>query len=736
MTALVKYRSRTFRSHLVQLVLVSLVPAAVFSAAVVFLLWKTQDAARTDSQVRAVRALAQTVDAKLEGAIARAAALSAVPAAGFTLAQLEHLSRLVLDNSPELANVLLVDPDGNQVFNLGARGLPLPRVANRPEYARARAHGEVVVTDVFVGRTRGLPVIDIVVPLKGERYRGYLLLVPLQLSYFDQFVKGTLGGNGGIASLLDRDFKFITRSLAADQKRGMGPGAAFLTAISTRPEGVERFVTAEGLPVYSSWTRTGSGWTVNYGAPAERIESPLRQSMLLLGVSWLLVFVLALALSLRKQHQLTRYLALVADKARNIRNAREMPLPQSHIAELDEALLALRAARETLEEALGRERDARLSAEQASRAKDEFLAMLGHELRNPLAAIANATRILQAPARTAAHEASATAIVARQTEHLTGIVNDLLDVGRALSGKIVLQRGPVDLALLARHVVATLDVAGRLGRHRVTLSADVAWVDGDRTRLEQVLVNLLNNAITYSPPGSPVSVRIDIAGDEAVMRVADEGGGIAAQDLPRVFELFFQSKQAVDRPYGGLGIGLTLVKRLVELHGGRIEAHSAGLGQGATFTVRLPCITAPVAETPAGHEAPGVRRRILLVEDNPDTREALRLALELDGHEVHVVPDAEQGLEVLTRYAPEVALVDVGLPGMDGYAFARAVRERGGPLPYLIALTGYGAEADRQRAVQAGFDTHLTKPADFALLLRLVQSREGSRSAAATRAVR
>lgn len=731
-----KYRSRSLRSHLVQLVLVSLVPAALFSAAVVFLLWKTQDVARIDSQVRAVRALAQTIDAKLDGAIARADALSAIPGPGVSLPHLEHLSRLVLARSPELENVLLIDPEGHQLFNLGARGARLPRVPDRPEHARARALGEVVVTDVFIGRTRGLPVIDLVVPLKDERYRNHLLLVSLQLSYFDQFVKSALGGEGGIASLLDRNFKFIARSLATDEKRGAGPSPSFLAAISAKPEGVERFITTEGMPVHAAWARTRIGWTVNYGAPAERIEAPLRQSMLLLGVSWSFVFLLALALSVRKQQQLTRYLALVADKARNIRMAREMPLPQSQIAELDEALLALRSARAALEEALNRERDARLSAEHASRSKDEFLAMLGHELRNPLAAIANATRILQAPARTAAHEASATAIIARQTEHLTGIVNDLLDVGRALSGKIVLQRVPVDLAMLARHVVATLDVAGRLGRHRVTLSAADAWVDGDRTRLEQILVNLLTNALTYSPPGAAITVRVERVGEDAVMTVADEGHGIAVQDLPRVFELFFQSKQAVDRPYGGLGIGLTLVKRLVELHGGRIEASSAGLGQGAAFTVRLPLVAPPVTEAPTGSKTSGRARRILLVEDNPDTRESLRLALELDGHEVHVVPDAEQGLEVLARYAPDVALVDVGLPGMDGYAFARAVRGRGGSRPFLIALTGYGAESDRQRATAAGFDTHLTKPADFEALLRLVQERPAADAALHAQTVR
>lgn len=729
------YRSRSLRLHLLQLVLVSLIPAVVFSAAVMLLLARAQDAGRSASQVHAVRALAQTIDAKLDAAIARADHLSRIPAAGFSLVELEGISALVLAGSPELSNVLLIDPEGYQTFNVAARGRWLPRVGSRPEQIEARDQQKTVVTDVFVGATRRLPVIDIVTPVKGERFREYLLVVSLDLTYFDQFVKAALGREGGIASLLDRQFRFIARSTATEERRGQAPGAGLLAAISQRPEGVERLTTVEGLPVYSAWTRTRLGWTVNYGAPADAIEAPLRQAMLLLGGSWVFVFLIALGLALHKQRQIGRHLALVADKARNLRTARALPLPQSHITELDDALTALRDAREALEEALRRERETRREAEQVNRAKDEFLAMLGHELRNPLAAITNATRILQSASRTAAHEASATAIVARQTEHLTGIVNDLLDVGRAMTGKIVLQRGPVELATIARHIVATFEVAGRLARHRVGLRADTAWVEGDRTRLEQVLVNLLNNALTYSPPDAAIDVRVACEEDAAVIEVSDEGAGIAPHDLPRVFDLFFQSQQTVDRPQGGLGIGLTLVKRLVELHGGTVTACSRGLGQGARFTVRLPRAAPPPGPAAGEGGGRGAQRHILVVEDNPDTRLALRLALELEGHRVVEAADGGQALAAVASFVPDVALIDIGLPGMDGHALAAALRARGLIATVLVALTGYGAERDRERARAAGFDAHLTKPADFDALLELVAAT-GARGASAPAAQR
>jgi PAS domain S-box-containing protein len=351
-------------------------------------------------------------------------------------------------------------------------------------------------------------------------------------------------------------------------------------------------------------------------------------------------------------------------------------------------------------------------AEQASRAKDEFLAMLGHELRNPLSAITTAASLLDrggalAPSR-------AREIIARQARHLTELVNDLLDVARVTTGKIALVLQPLDLGEAARNTMATLAAAGRTARHAVTVDVAPAWVHADETRIEQVITNLVLNAVKYTPENGRIRVEVRPEGNRARLVVEDSGHGIAEDVLPRIFDLFVQGEQAPDRAQGGLGIGLTLVRRLAELHGGTVHAQSAGPGRGSAFTVRLPRIgpPAPAAAARAAHGGVAARR-VLVVEDNTDGREMLAHALTLAGHEVHVAEDGPTGVAQALRVRPDVALVDLGLPGFDGYEVARRIRDSAtGKSVRLIAVTGYGREADRRRATEAGFDVYLIKPVD------------------------
>jgi signal transduction histidine kinase/CheY-like chemotaxis protein len=357
-------------------------------------------------------------------------------------------------------------------------------------------------------------------------------------------------------------------------------------------------------------------------------------------------------------------------------------------------------------------RSACLQAEAANREKDEFLAMLSHELRNPLQAVRNAASTLRQPRP--AHAADhAVDVIERQTSHLARLVNDLLDATRAVTGKIALMREPVALDEFLRRCVELLRDAGRLGQHTIDVQTEPVRVHADPMRLEQVFVNLLTNALKYTPPDGAIRLTLRRDGDDAVVRVEDNGIGIAADLLPRVFDLFTQGERSLDRGEGGLGIGLTLVQRLVQLHGGKVEAHSDGPGQGSAFMVRLPCgapNAEPVAAAPpqpaalaAGH------RRVLIVEDNADARDSLRMLLEMDGHEVHAAADGETGIAMALRLHPDVVLVDIGLPRVDGYAVARALRDSGAGLR-LVAVTGYGRQEDRQRSVAAGFDVHLVKP--------------------------
>ena len=365
------------------------------------------------------------------------------------------------------------------------------------------------------------------------------------------------------------------------------------------------------------------------------------------------------------------------------------------------------------------------SLRQASRAKDEFLAMLGHELRNPLGTLTNAVAVLDK--MTAGDETMRhlLAIVSRQTGHLARLVDDLLDVGRVTTGKIELHMQPVELRALIERCLDALVQAGRTQRHIIMVNGDALHVEGDVTRLEQIVNNLLDNALKYTPALGSVVVETAVEEGQAVLRVRDTGDGIAAELLNRVFDLFVQESQALDRSRGGLGIGLALVKRLVDLHGGTVSAWSAGPGQGSEFTVRLPVKEQPVGATGAASgaaaPAPPPRRRVLVVEDSADARQSLQMLLELAGHVVETSEDGPSGLAKLDAFRPEVALIDLGLPGFDGYTLARMARDNPETRSIrLVAVTGYGQTEDRQRALAAGFDLHVTKPVDVSMLEELL----------------
>ena len=372
---------------------------------------------------------------------------------------------------------------------------------------------------------------------------------------------------------------------------------------------------------------------------------------------------------------------------------------------------------------LAAEHAARAEAEAASRGKDEMLAMLGHELRNPLAAIAAAAHVLGAAGLTEPAARRAREIIVRQNAHLARLVDDLLDVARVTSGKIILDRRPLELAEAVRRGVATLAASGRTDGHRIGLDLEPVWAHADETRLEQIITNLVGNALRFTPAGGAVDVTLRASDGQAVLQVCDSGVGIAPEMLPRVFDMFVQGPRRPDGGPGGLGLGLTLVRRITELHGGSVEAASDGPGRGSTFTVRLPT-TAPPLALPARPTAPppsAAPRRILVVEDNADAREMLRSALELSGHEVHEAHDGPSGLEATLRLHPDVALIDIGLPEFDGYEIARKVRVAAGATPYLVALTGFGQPDDRRQALEAGFDAHLVKPVDPDALLAVIR---------------
>jgi signal transduction histidine kinase len=387
------------------------------------------------------------------------------------------------------------------------------------------------------------------------------------------------------------------------------------------------------------------------------------------------------------------------------------------------AAIALDNARlyQSLEREIVRSRAAEEQLQDASQRKDEFLAMLSHELRNPLAPIRNAVEVIRRLAPPDPKLTMARDVVDRQVTLLARLVEELLDVSRISQGKIALKKEPVELSRIISHSVETARplIDARAQTLSVSVPPAPVWLSADFARLSQVVANLLNNAAKYTGEGGRIELTAGAGEGEATISVRDNGTGIETTLLPKVFDLFVQGDRALDRGQGGLGIGLTLVKRLVELHDGTVAVASEGPNRGSTFTVRLPCISAVEPQRPAPAVIPFKAssevygRRVLVVDDNVDAAESTAAFLRLEGHEVKAVHDGLQALASLKVFDPHVVVLDIGLPGLDGYAVARQLRERGDTSHVLlIALTGYGQKEDRVRAAAAGFDYHYVKPAD------------------------
>ena len=395
--------------------------------------------------------------------------------------------------------------------------------------------------------------------------------------------------------------------------------------------------------------------------------------------------------------------------------------------------------------ALERAETARKAAEEANRLKDEFIAMLSHELRNPLAPIRAATEVIRRIAPADQRLSLATSMMERQVGHLVRLVDELLDVARMGRGRIVLSKEQLELEKVIAHGLEPVRTLVELRRQTLAVSLPSApvWISGDFYRLGQVISNLVNNAAKFTREGGRIQVEAAANRGQVVISVGDTGIGIEPQLLPRIFDLFVQGERSLDRSEGGMGIGLTLVRHLVELHHGHVEAHSEGLGKGTVFKVFLPCISAVgsvQASRAAAAEAP-LRaprgRRVLVVDDNPDAAESIEMLLRLSGHETRVVTEAEQVMATAAVFDPHVAILDISLPGLSGYDLAQKLRQEPEHANVvLIALTGYGQMQDREKAVTAGFDHYFVKPVDPAELEAAiaVSKEKGRASPGATRA--
>lgn len=433
-------------------------------------------------------------------------------------------------------------------------------------------------------------------------------------------------------------------------------------------------------------------------------------------------------------------LALPSTRALNeAKNALELEVAERKRIEAElrraQATLEARVAERTAELAAAVEdaREAHESLQEADERKDRFLAILSHELRNPLNPIRSAVAVLRHTNSDAEQAVIARDVIDRQVRHMARLLDDLLDISRITQNRVSLDKVPMDVGSA---VNAALEVTRPMidaARQRVTVSLPEVplVVNADPTRLAQVLSNLVNNASKYTDPKGDISIVVEREGDEAVIRVRDSGAGIEAQHLADIFELFSRVESQRNQSVGGLGIGLALVKSLVEMHGGRVSVKSEGIGRGSEFVVHLPAAISETATVPAAANesklAPAMRSvRVLVVDDNPDSADTLAMLLQLIGHDVRKAGNALEALAIAPVFAPEIGIFDIGMPGMDGYELARRVRrESWGKGMQLIALTGWGAEEDKALAARAGFNRHLTKPVDLRALQEELKAISG-----------
>jgi signal transduction histidine kinase/ActR/RegA family two-component response regulator len=457
-----------------------------------------------------------------------------------------------------------------------------------------------------------------------------------------------------------------------------------------------------------------AGWMLLVGLQDSSLDAT--ETVWLMGAGVAAGIALALLLAAALARKIASPITSLAAATKALVSGARFELPRAvRIREIAEAA-------EALDKAAAAVRSREAAARDAERAKDEFLAMLSHELRNPLATLASAAYLLR---RSAADAASGQAAdtVSRQVQHMTRLIEDLLDLSRITKGKLSLSRRPLDLAQVARQAVEELRAAGRLEQHRIQLELEPAWARADEARIEQIAANLIGNALKNTPENGEIAISVRRARDSVLLSVRDSGVGMAPELAARVFDLFVQGEREHGR--GGLGIGLALVKQLAELHGGSAAAVSAGLGRGAEFIVSLPAIEAPAeqaAPPPPARKATRGGHRILLIEDHDDTRRNLCAALALDGHQVREAADGNAAIRSAAEFNPEVAIIDVGLPGPNGFQVAQTLRGASGTPIVLIALTGYTQPDALRRAREAGFDEYVTKPIAPERLSRLIEA--------------
>jgi signal transduction histidine kinase/CheY-like chemotaxis protein len=723
----------SLRHLLTLLTAIGLLPLAALGAWSVHLAAEYHQSEQERALLDQARALSSAVDAELDGTVATLASMARTPAlddgdvrAFYPIAREQGLAQ------PEWLGVTLADADGRMLFRTTALfDAPPQPIADPSSLRQALQLRRPIIGHVARGKG-GRPAVPVRYPVSDAAGHPYVLTAIVQPDRIVRVIARQQVPAGSMITVLDSDGTIVARSNGERDQVGAVPSRTLARLIRLNgPEGAGPTRTVDGDALATAYTRLSRyGWTVAVGAPPAGWAGGPAQGVVWYGAGIVLSLALSIGLASALARRIVRRIATLETGAAALGAGADPVVPRSRIREIDAMGAALRAAGaqravreeersrllDTLAQVLAKREEALETARRAGRAKDEFLAVLGHELRNPLAPIAGALDLMDL--RDDDGSRRERGIMRRQVAHLKHLVDDLLDVSRIASGKLRIEVAPVDLAAVARHAVAALpDQPVRLD-----LPAEL-WVAGDEHRLAQVLGNLLSNAARFG--STDTHVVLARAGDEAQLTVSDNGAGMDPELCERVFEPFYQAPQPLVR-HSGLGLGLAIVRRIVELHGGSVRAHSDGPGQGSRFEIRLP-LGAPA--TPAAPHAAADTQPlgVLVVDDNEDAAALTAAVLRQLGHDVRTAHTAAEALAVQAAWPPDVGILDIGLPDMDGYALAAAMRRAAAKPLRLAALTGYGRQAGvaaHSPDDAAAFDLHLTKPASIDDLRRALGAED------------
>jgi signal transduction histidine kinase/ActR/RegA family two-component response regulator len=734
------------RRRLLVLAAAGIVPIAAMSALGLYLLLQQQRIQAERVGVELARALATGVDAELRSSISVLEALATTVALDRNdVSGFQERAQRILKTQPNWAAVILADPAGHRLvdtrFPSAVPSVPIPERKSFDAVVQTRAPA---VGNLAKGRD-GSFLFPVRVPVLRNGELRYVLTAVIKPEDILDVVQRQRVPSDWVISVFDANGLRVARSRAHEENLGGTAAVSLQKLMATRgDEGFGQTFSLEGDRIYTSYSRLkDSGWSVAPGIPAALVEGAAYRLLATYAGGLILSLAVGTLAAIWVARNINQPIGQLHAAARALSRGEVLKPPTTSIQEIHDVADALLTAAATREELLRKEQAARETAEEAGRAKDQFLAVLSHELRTPLNAVYGWARMLRSGQLRDDAADRALGAILRNANAQVQLIDDLLDVSRVITGKMRLDVRPVDLQAVVEDAVDAIRPAAEAKDIRLQKILDprAGPTTGDASRLQQVVWNLLANAVKFTPKGGRVQVRLQRVNSHVEIIVSDTGQGIAPEILPFIFERFRQADSSSTRAHAGLGLGLALVKHLVELHGGSVVAHSPGNGEGATFVVKLPLTIAHVPAgavaqshptAPSAEALPESTRlddlRVLVVDDDPDALELATAILMGAGAIVRTCHSASEALDALPKWRPHVLVSDIEMPGEDGYALIRKVRaldrELGGNTP-AVALTAYGRVQDRMLSLTAGYSMHVPKPVDPGELTTIIASVAG-----------